>query len=527
MKNLVFTLFFTALTFIPLMGASADEWHKKFSGLNLPGVTIDEVTVISDSVFTLPGKNFYYTDLPPFLRVLLTSRPTDESAIGIEIWLPLSGWNGRFMGTGNGGGAGSINVWPLTVGIQRGFAIANTDMGTSPGVNEIVNYPEKWKDFGYRATHEMTVIGKVITTCFYNQTPSYSYFVGCSTGGQQALMEAQRYPEDYDGILAGAPANNRTHLHTQFLWNHMVANQDPECRFTHEQLNRIKELVLKTNVGKDGGAPEDNFLTDPRTAIINYEELTSFLSEKQIEVLKKIYQGPVNPVTGQRIYSPAPLGSELYGGGIDEQQEYTFTQHHFYPFFWTWGKEYDFSRFDFNKDMDKIDETLAPILNANNPDLTPFNNHGGKLLMYTGTNDAIVPFQDAMYYYERVVEHQGSLEETQRFFRYFIIPGMGHCGGGPGLNECAHTAAINVPLDKEHDMVTALMNWVEHDMVPEQIIVTRYHENPEQGIKMQRPVFPYPLFPKYTGGDYTLPSSYRAVERERANIPVPDAIYLK
>lgn len=521
MKNLLTVICYATLLSLFSLEARNDSLRTEFQQLFPENVFITEVSFVSDSVF------YSYSDLPPFLRVAITAKPSSESAIQIEIWLPLHNWNGRFMGTGNGGGAGNINFWPLTVGVKRGFAVANTDMGTFPNANEMSAFPERQKDFGYRATHEMTAIGKTITTYFYKQKSAYSYFVGCSTGGQQALMEAQRYPDDYDGIIAGAPANNRTHLHTQFLWNYNATNAEPDCQFTKEQLIQIRDLILKTNVGKDGGAPDDNFLTDPRAAVIDYDKL-DFLSNKQVEALKKIHQGPVNPITKERIYTPAPLGSEINGGGIDAQQQIDFTHHHFYPFLWTYGNDVDFKQFDFNKDVDKVDAALAERLNANNPNLNTFKENGGKLLMYTGTNDAIVPFQDAMHYYERVIAIQNGLEATQDFFRYFIIPGMGHCGGGPGLNECGQTANMNVPLDNEHDMVTALMNWVEKGIAPDQFIVTSYNENDAQkGIRMQRPVFPYPAFPEYTGGDYTLPANYKATTRERGNVPFPADRYLK
>ncbi len=445
----------------------------------------------------------------------------------MEVWLPVDNWNGRFLGTGSGGGAGAINYWSLLTGLQRGFAVAHTDMGTSAGVDALVDHPERWDDFGYRATHEMTVIGKALTEAYYKQAPRYSYFMGCSTGGEQGLMEAQRFPEDYDGIIAGAPANNRTHLHAGFLWVYKVTNEEPGCTFSDEELRTITNAILEKNTGKDGGSPQDNFLTDPRMASFDFDRLAGTLTSKQIEVLKKIYTGPINPVTGERIYTPYPLGSEIGGGGIDYQQTGNGAHDLFYQFHWIWGNNFDFRQFDFDKDMDKMDRILAPRLNANDPDLTPFQRRGGKLLMYTGTNDALVPYQDALHYYERVTEKTGGLETTQGFFRYFIIPGMAHCGGGPGLNECGQTGGMDTLQDDEHDMLTALISWVEKDKAPEKFIFTSFHEgNPEKGIRMQRPVFPYPAFPKYKGGDPNLSFSYERDIHERGNVLFPAERYL-
>ncbi|NDW10863.1 tannase/feruloyl esterase family alpha/beta hydrolase [Dysgonomonas sp. 520] len=504
------------------------DLRKQFEQIQLKGAIITGLEIISDGTFHQPNSSAVYTNLPPFVRVKIVSKPSPDSNINTEVWLPIENWNGRFMGTGNGGGGGNIIYYQLASCLQRGFAVANTDLGTSPNVHRFVNMPEIWKDFGYRATHEMTVVSKAIIENYYKQAPRHSYFVGCSTGGQQALMEAQRFPEDYDGIIAGAPANNRTHLHTSFLWVHKVTNEEEGCQFTDDELQMVTDAILNENVGKDGGSSQDNFLTDPRIASFDFDSLTGKLTSKQIETLKKIYTGSVNPTTKEQIYTPYPLGSEKGGLGIDIQQKKEGVYSLLYQFHWLWGENFDYRQFDFDKDMDKMDDMLSDHLNANNPDLSAFKKRGGKLLMYTGTNDAIVPFQDALNYYERVIQNTGELEETQRFFRYFIIPGMAHCGGGPGLNECGQKAALNVPLDDDHDMITALISWVEKGKVPEKFIVTSYNEwNPEKGIRMQRPVFPYPEFPEYTEGDPNLPSSYKPGVHERGKVAVPAERYLK
>lgn len=480
-----------------------------------PGITITNMEDITDGQLTEPSSRTVMAGLPSFRRITLIARPVPESNIGIEIWMPMKNWNGRFLGTGNGGGAGKISLGALKCGLNQGFAVANTDMGTSPAAHLVCDYPERWKDFGYRATHEMTVIAKKLIKKYYKKDPLYSYFQGCSTGGQQALSEAQRYPEDYDGILAGAPANNRTHLHTMFLWCHALCNEDTELMFTKEQLQKITETVIRKNAGKDGGAPADKFLTDPRMAIVDVNDFNSFLSPRQTEVLKKIMNGPVNPNTGEQIYCPFPLNSEDKPLGQEYFQSRPAVDGQFYPFLWAFGKDFDYRQFDFDRDMAKMDSLLAPLLNANNPDLTPLKKRNGKIIMYTGTCDPIVPFQDAIHYYERVVEKTGSLKETQKFFRYFIIPGMNHCGGGPGINDIGQ------------DMLIALMNWVEKGEAPERLVAKRYKEGSSNVIEMQRPVFPYPDFPQYTGGDPAMPQNYERVTHPRGNVPVPAEKYLK
>ncbi|MDR1936957.1 MAG: DUF6351 family protein [Tannerellaceae bacterium] len=467
--------------------------------LGLPGVTVSRIE-------TVDAEN----DLPASIRVAAVSRPTPESYIRIEVWMPQKGWNGRFVGTGNGGGAGQINRGVLEAGIRNGFAVANTDMGTSPHVDSLVLNRQRWEDFGHRATHEMTVVAKAVIAKYYGRAPTHSYFIGCSTGGQQALSTAQRYPGDYNGILAGAPANNRTHLHTMFLWNYKTGKENLPHNLTKQQVRALTEAVIAGNVGKDGGYPGDRFLTDPRMATFNPDMVKDFLTQEQIEMLKRFYSGPINPVTQEQIYDGLPLGSEASGSGLFEQQG---DPHHLYPFRWLWGLDFDPCKFDFHLDMDKTDSLLASALNANNPDLDAFRLSGGKLLMYTGTADPLVPFQDAVHYYERVVQAQGGLEKTQAFFRYFLVPGMEHCGGGAG--PCSFGQWISgVSEDSNANIFTALIRWVEEGVAPDRIIASGYDD--KENTHFRRPIYPYPKFPHYMEGKAPhLPESYEGVEHER------------
>ncbi len=503
-----------------------------------PGATITAAECISEGSFTPKGASAAITDLPSFCRIAATLKPTQDSNIRIEVWLPEKNWNGRFLGTGNGGGAGSIGYGVLANGLKRGFATANTDMGTSPGANEIIDHPERWVDFGYRATHEMTVTGKAITNAYYKKPFHHAYFAGCSTGGQQALMEAQRYPEDYNGILAGAPANNRTHLHTGFVWNYKVTNQIAGSFLPKEKVDLITNAVLKACVGKDGGAPGDNFLTNP--AACNFDPRTlpvcadgtdekTCLTQAQFTAIVQIYTGPKNPRTGERIYTPLPMGSENVALGLDYQQNPNQAPSSlFYQYKWVSGPQFDYGTFNFDSDQQRMDSILAPILNANNPDLELLKKRGGKILMYSGTADPLVPYQDAAYYYDRVIKKQGGLKQTQHFFRFFLLPGMAHCGGGPGLNDCGQHLTFSVPQDSEHDVMTALIDWVEKDKAPEKIIATAFKNgDSKNGIRFQRPVFPYPEFPKYISGDVNAPSSFKGAQNKNSRILVPAEKYLK
>jgi len=499
---------------------------KKIAKTQFPGATITAAECVTSGIFTPQGSTQPIGGLPVFCRIAATLKPTPESNIRIEVWLPESGWNGRFLGTGNGGGAGGINYGPLANGVKNGFATANTDMGTSPGANAAVGQPEKWADFGHRATHEMTVAGKAITQAHYGTSIKKAYFVGCSTGGQQALMEAQRYPDDYDGILAGAPANNRTHLHTGFVWNYKVTNEITGSAFLpKEKIAMISKAVLDACGGKDGGAPGDNFLTDPRACHFDPETLPKCpdgtdhggcLTSAQLTALKKIYAGPTNPRTGERIYTPIPFGSENSGAGIDYQQNPKIAPPAlFYQYLWVFGRDFDYKTFDFDQDQEKMDSILAPLLNANNPDLAPLKKRGGKLLMYAGTADPLVPYQDAVTYYERVVKAQGGETKTRDFFRFFLIPGMGHCSGGPGLNDCGVT-------------LTTLVQWVEEGIAPDEIIATAFNgADVKNGVRFKRPVYPYPRIPRYVGGDVNLPESYKGEVYKKRKVLSPAKRYLK
>ena len=501
------------------------QLRSKITALKLKGFELTGIQLIRQASYTPKATNNLLTNLPPFCLISANLKPTVGSLIRIELWLPLDNWNGRLLGTGNGGGAGSIAYESLAGGIRHGYATVNTDMGTSRGgANAAVDNPEVWKDFGYRATHEMTVVAKHLVKMYYGKKQHHSYFVGCSTGGQQGLMEAQRFPNDYNGIIAGAPANNRTHLHTSFLWNYAIANKNGKALFTKEDLAYISKQIIDNYTVRSGGAPKDDFLTNPGRVDINVDSLfgckqnsgAPCLGFEKMEALKKIYKGPVNPQTHAQIYTSFPLGSENIGGGLALQQTKAGADDLFYLFKWAFGKDFDPMKFDFDKDVEKLDLQLAPLLNANNPDLSAYKKNGGKIIMYTGTADPLVPYQDAANYYNRVVAQQKGLDKAQTFFKYYLLPGMAHCAGGPGLNGFSR----NILVD--------LVDWVEKAIVPNEIVAAASNCCDTNGPpRLQRPVYPYPQFAKYTGGDINLVSSYIGVADNNGKLLVPAAKYLK
>jgi Tannase and feruloyl esterase len=501
--------------------AAASERCDSLAKLPLPTGSVTAVEAVAAGTYTAPDKTDY-AGLPAFCRVQMSLRPSTDSDIKVEVWLPLSGWNDKFEGIGNGGYAGVIRYAHLSAGLKRNFAVANTDMGTAPSKpldgNPLVGHPEKWVDWGYRATHEMTIAAKTVVQAFYGEAPKRSYFTGCSTGGQQALSEAQRYPDDYDGIVAGSPAMNRTHIHANAVWVYQAAQAVPGGALPVDKLTLLHKAVVEACGTLHGGLKSDPFLLDPSLCHFdpaklqcNGTDTTTCLTADQVTTAEKIYSGLRNPRTHQQIEPGLPRGSEvqsIFGiqyiegvapfmeGAGPPAKEPVFDG----LFRWVFGADWDWKSFDFDKDMTRVDDTLGPILNATNPDLSTFQAHGHKLMIYHGWADPLVNPFDTVTYYQAVAAHQ---KDTKNFARLFMVPGMDHCAVGAGQGPSVFGGLYDPPphqQDAQHDLTSALMAWVEDGVAPEKIVATRYVENnPAKGIAMQRPLCPYPQVAKYSG----------------------------
>ncbi|MBY9078337.1 tannase/feruloyl esterase family alpha/beta hydrolase [Paenibacillus sp. HN-1] len=510
------------------------EARKKLEAVVITNGEITQIELIPAGIPDF-GLGFALEHLPDYCRVCVGINPEGESNILIEVWLPIAEWNGNFLGTGNGGYAGVIDRFSLSNGLRRGYATANTDMGSAPDPDELIGKPERWIDFGYRATHLMTVIAKQIILAFYGQAPKYSYFTGGSTGGQQGLMEAQRYPEDYDGILVTAPANNRTHLHTAFIWNWLALTQEPDAKFDEKQASAVTELILGKHGLQGRCIPGDKFLAQPDRVTIDTEifKECELLNAAQIRALEKIYSGPINPVTGERIFESVIVpGSESCPLGLAAQSDTEkFAKEFLYLFRWIFGKDYDFTKFDFNRDIDLVNEKLAPILNANSADLRDFKNTGGKILMLHGMADPIIPYTDSLQYYERVIDAQNGLDRTQSFFRYFLVPGFAHVFGGPGIQDIG-IGFRATPKDKEHDALTALSAWVEEGIAPDRLLPVAFKDGSMLNgfmldeYEYERPVYAYPYMAVYESGDPNQPDNYVRDKHLVGNLPKPARKYL-
>ena len=447
-------------------------------------------------------------DLPAFCRVAATLNPAPDSNIHIEVWMPTLGWNGKYEGTSNGGYAGRIRYGGLADGLRRGYAVANTDMGTSvpegASADALVGHPERWADWGWRSTHEMTVAAKLIVQAFYGREPEHAYFNGCSTGGEQALMEAQRFPDDYDGIVAGAPANNRTRLHMAILWNYAAGDRTPADNIPAAKLPVITEALLNACTAAKAVA-SDAFLTspenchwDPNAMLCKSGDAPNCLTAEQVTAVRNLYSGPVNPRTHESIYPGVPRGSEF---GWPDLMPKAGNPPYTSLFKWTFGADWSWRTFDFDHDVATVDDRLAPILNATSPDLKTFKAHGHKLLMYHGWADWLVPSQESINYYKSVLEaqagaaasnHQTEDQETQTFLRLFMVPGMSHCGGGPGLSSV--------------DPLSSLELWMEKGVAPERLIAWREDHGK---MLMTRPVCPFPQTARYNGtGDINQTASF-------------------
>ena len=279
---------------------------EQFIGAKLPdNGAITGATLLPAGSYNPPGSTTTYSNLPSFCRIAATLRPSPDSDINVEIWLPQGmAWNGRFVGTGNGGYAGAIDYGELAGALQLGFAVANTDMGTAPATaldgKPITGRPEKWIDWGFRSTHLMTVAAKLVVQSYYGRAADYSYFAGCSTGGGQALHEAQQFPDDYDGLLAGAPAENRTHLHTEILWTYAASHRTPDSLISPDKTRLITNAVLAACAIKSGGLASDPYLTDPRACRWQPAELlckdnasdtSQCLTQAQVGTARLLYDG--------------------------------------------------------------------------------------------------------------------------------------------------------------------------------------------------------------------------------------------
>ena len=495
-----------AIAATPARAASCNS----LTGIALPHATINVAQEVPAGSFTAPNGQVF-NNLPAFCRVAGVSMPSPDSHIGFEVWMPLSTWNGRYQQSGNGGFAGAVPFASLASALAAGYAAAGTDDGHTGGTATFApGHHQQVIDFGFRALKETTDKAKALITAFYGSGPARSYFVGCSDGGREALMEAQRFPDDFDGISAGAPANDWTHLFTGFIWNEQALFADPAATIPPGKLAVIQAAALAQCDKLDGIA--DAIINDPRKCHFDPTVLQcagadapTCLTAPQVAAVRKIYDGPRNPRTGQLIFPGYEAGAEAAPGGwsawitgpfpiAGSPTIQSFFGNQFFTYIIFEDPSFDYRVFDFDFDVTFADVTTAGTINSTDPDLSRFRAHGGKLIQWHGWDDPAIAPRSSINYFQSVVAQaghgEGAVGETQEFFRLFLAPGVLHCGGGPGPNV--------------FDTVGPLVRWVEQGQAPEQIVATKFNgDNPANGVLMTRPLCPFPSFAEYRGAGST------------------------
>ena len=495
---------------------------EQLAQLNLPNTKITSAEKVAAGAFTPPANmtppsvNFY-TQLPAFCRVKAVATPSADSDIKIEVWLPASGWNGKFRGQGNGGFAGEIDYRSLSQSISQGYAAAATDTGHAASGTDArwaLGHPEKITDFAYRAIHEMTVVGKATVKAFYGDAPRHAYFSSCSNGGRQALMEAQRFPEDYDGILAGAPANYWTHLLASAIWNAQVTTLDPSSYIPSSKIPAIAQAVNDACDASDG--VKDAVLNDPRkcqfkpsTLLCKEGDSDSCLTKAQATALEKLYQGARDSKGRQVFPGFVPGGEEGRGGwplwitgeGPGQSLLFAFGNGYFSDMVYN-DANWNYKTSKLDDAVAASDKKFASVLNSTNPNMKAFASHGGKLIIYHGWNDAAISALNSINYYESVRETMGPAE-TDSFLRLYMVPGMQHCFGGPGTDTFGQFGS-SPQDDPQHNMYVALEQWVEKGSAPTSVIASRLDgPGPAAKVVETRPLCAYPQQAKYKGSGDT------------------------
>ena len=445
-------------------------------------------------------------DLPEFCRIAVNAHPSTDSDIEYEVWMPTQGWNGKFVGLGNGGFTGSIRYSQIADMVRQGYAAASTNTGHwSADGTFAYRHPEKIIDFGYRAIHLMTQQAQGLVKDFYSKPLTSSYFSGCSQGGRQGLLEAQRYPEDYNGIIVGDPAHNWTN---HYIAGHLylasvLYDKSPNSILPDRVAPIVGKAVNEACDAADG--VKDGVITNPKGCKLNPEVLLckpgqdakTCLSQEQVAAVMRFYDGPGDKVPkgyypgfdfgGEAENWPNTLSSDFPFGGEHGRQGFPF-----FKFFVFDDPNWDMHTFKWTKEgiasvENKVvirGETIAQVFNAVNPDLEKFKARGGKMMHYHGFGDPDIPGQNSINYYESVVAFEGKQHgagkgaaETESFYRLFMVPSMGHCRRGPGPNT--------------FDMFPQLDEWVQKGTAPAQVIATKYvDDKKELGVKMTRPLCP-------------------------------------
>jgi feruloyl esterase len=455
---------------------------EALSNQNSPTVSINIAKAMDAGSFTPEDETL--PNLPAFCRVAVTLKPIADSDIRAEVWLPITNWNGKFLAVGSGGWGGSIVYDAMAEALRRGYAASATNDGhNGSSASFIVGHPEKFVDFAYRAEHEMTVEAKALIKALYGRNPRYSYWDGCSGGGREGLLQAFRYPDEFDGIVAGDPANIRRNAWA--LWLATQTFKDPASHIPPGKYPMIHRAVLDACDANDG--VKDGLIDNPQNCHVDFKTLAcktsdtaNCLTARQIPTAQTMIS-PAIATTGQVLFPRLEPGTELRWARLADGPEPAALFLDEFRYVVYQDPHWDWRTFDLDRDSAKahaIDKDVDEL----NPNLAAFAKHGGKLLIYHGWADQQVAPGSSIEFYKSAVEQSGQAARDPNWIRLFMAPGMAHCSGGEGPDT--------------FDKIGVLERWVEQGKAPEQIIASHAKAGK---VDRTRPLCPYPQVARYKG----------------------------
>jgi feruloyl esterase len=480
------------------------------AGVKLEVAKVRAASEIPQGSYTPEGTTKPLSDLPAFCRIQANASPIPDSRIQFEVWVPQgSSWNGKLVTTGNGGYSPVLSYTDMAYALRQGYAVIGGDTGhQSADPNEMfwgVGHPERIADWGKRSIHVITVPGKQLVSELRAQDAKRAYYYGCSTGGHQGYSEMQNYPEDFDGVIAGAPGNNRTRLNVEFL-HRFLSNRSVNTNGSVILTAPKATLIMQSAIAACDRLDDvtDGVIEDPRACTTDRFNVASLqcsggdaancLTAEQVEVAQKIYAGPKNPRTGAQLYPGLVVGTEAgwpqYWGTTEPVRADFWRLWAFENPQWNWWT------FDYDRDVLFAEAKLGHLVDQTNPDLNSFKTNGGKAIVYQGWQDPVVNAVDTIGYIDKVTALQGSRAETDTFLRLFLVPGMGHCNGGAGATNFGNQSSPSPVLDAEHDVLMALDRWVEQGIAPDRIVASRVVDG---NTIRTRPICPFPKKAAYRG----------------------------
>jgi hypothetical protein len=523
---------FTLLLAAPSLAQPSDASHcTSLQQLKLDHARVLSADVVASGTFIAPPRPTgkaeqipLYKKIPAFCRVKVQATPSSDSDIQIEVWLPLeaANWNHRFQGQGNGGFAGEIGYEGLAYFLSNGYATAGTDTGHfADGIDAhwALNHPDKITDYGWRGIHEMTAQAKAVIAAYYASPAAHSYFASCSDGGREALMEAQRFPADYDGILAGAPAYNWTTLLTSAAIGMQTLLSDDASYIPAADIPLIHSAILNQcdKLDELPGDVNDGVVDDPRACRFDPARITcktgqsqQCLTAPQVKALTTLLTErkvgdttipPILPAGGE--LDPNGWPTWITGNERGKAAMAGFGHGYFANMVYS-DPKWDFRTFDPVAGLAAARKKTSDALDATNPDLSAFAKRGGKLILYHGWADAAISPLYSILYYEAVQQKLGK-NETASFTRLYLMPGVKHCADGPGPDAIGQFGLPEMKnSNSRNNVIHALEDWVEQNIAPEAITATKFGELPNHDadphkILMTRPICSYPQQPHYTG----------------------------